>query len=213
MLLLCLRHPSASVIQTWLFFGPGLASESLGLQSLSAGLLFRRAVESGWCRKRLNFLDSVPTQYPTLYFLSSLRPPRGRGEDSRLCMPTTCQVMTKLAEPNHRPPDCQCQTVQGPLEPVLKIVAAGGIPPIRIWRVSSGSFNLEVFPYSRAIRFVAISHVWADRQLGSNKNALPGCQVEYLNSVLTTLPRIGVGVRDMLLDCWRPEGIRAPGVD
>ena len=177
-------------------------------KSRSVSLLARRVVESGWCQKRLNFLDSLPTHYPTFYFLSSLRPQRRSGENHCLCTPTTCQVMTKLAEPNHRSPGCQCQTVQVPLEPVLEIVAAGGIPLTRIKRVSSGGFSLEVVPYSRAIRFVAISHVWADRQLGSTKNALPGCQVEYLDSVLTALPRVKVGIHG-LLNRWRsPRAVR-----
>ena len=86
-----------------------------------------------------------------------------------------------------------------PLEQVLRIVAAGGIPLIRIGRSPSGEFSLGVVPYTQTIRFIATSHVWADRQLGSTKNALPRCQVEYLDSMLATLPR---NIEDWRLRDW-----------
>jgi hypothetical protein len=50
-----------------------------------------------------------------------------------------------------------------PLEQVIRIVAAGGIPLIRIGHALSGDLSLEVVLYTRTIPFTTISHVWADR--------------------------------------------------
>lgn len=152
-------------------------------------LVERMVVENGWCRKRLNFLDSIRLFYPALYFMASFRPPGVQTDSHRSCTATKCHVTTGLAQPLHRTPGCQCQDIHVPLEQVLNIVAAGGIPLIRITRLqSSGDFQLEVVPYTRALKFVAISHVWADRQFGSAENSLPSCQVEYLDSTIAQLP-------------------------
>jgi hypothetical protein len=172
------------------------------LQSRATQLLTRRMLKNGWCRKRVNFVKSIPMFYPAFYFMSSFRPPQSKNEDHQSCTPAKCYVTTGLVEPFHRTDNCQCQDVHVPLEEVLRIVAAGGIPLIRIGRSPSGEFSLEVVPYIRTICFTAISHVWADRQLGSTDNALPRCQVEYLDSMLAALPR---QVEDRRLRDWLPK--------
>ncbi|KAH8722798.1 hypothetical protein GQ44DRAFT_346051 [Phaeosphaeriaceae sp. PMI808] len=157
------------------------------LRSRPTQVLIKRMIENGWCRKRLNSIEIIPISYPTLYFLSSMRPPRDSHEDHQGCTAKRCSVVGGLAKPHHRTGDCQCQNIMVPLERVAKIVHAGGIPLIRITR-SSNDIELEVVAYQRETRFVAIFHVWADRQLGSSENSLPLCQVEHLESVLASIP-------------------------
>ena len=168
------------------------------LSSKSTQLLVERmVVENGWCRKRLNFLDSIRLFYPALYFMASFRPPGLPTDNHRLCTATKCHVTTGLAQPLHRTPGCQCQDIHVPLEQVLNIVSEGGIPLIRITRPQpSGDFQLEVVPYTRSLNFVAISHVWSNRQFGSAENSLPSCQVEYLESTIAQLPPDLVSRRD-----------------
>lgn len=172
------------------------------LQCNSAQVLIQRMLKNGWCRKRLNFVKVIPVFYPALYFMSSFRPPQGDAGDHRLCTAAKCSIAKGLLDPGHRTADCQCQDVHVPLEQVTGIVAAGGIPLIRITRAASGDLILEVVPYRRTSLFIAVSHVWADRQLGSTKNALPKCQVEYLDSVLAALPRL---VEHRRLHDWLPK--------
>ncbi|KAK4222930.1 hypothetical protein QBC38DRAFT_512675 [Podospora fimiseda] len=177
------------------------------LRAISTQLLVERMVDNGWCRKRLNFLDSMRLAYPALYFLASFPPTRAQKENHQSCTATRCHVTTELAQPLHRTPGCRCQHLDVPLDQVLKIVGDGGIPLIRIARSpSSGSIRLEVVPYNRTIPFVAISHVWSDRQFGSNKNSLPTCQVQYLNSALASLPLMRTDMGDgelPLFGFWR----------
>ncbi|KAK0624003.1 hypothetical protein B0T14DRAFT_478080 [Immersiella caudata] len=161
------------------------------LSLVSTQFLVRRMVEVGWCRKRLNIIDVFPVSYPVLYFLSSFRPPHGESGDHIACTAAKCCVQTGLLEPLHRAADCRCQDIDVSLEAVKRIVASNIIPLIRVKRLVSGGIALEVVPYTRSRRFVAISHVWADRQLGSTKNALPQCQIEYLDQVLAGLPGKG----------------------
>jgi hypothetical protein len=168
-------------------FGDTTVSMS-SLNSASTQTLIQRMLGNGWCRKRLNFINIYQMFYPVLYFMSSFRPPHGKDDNHRLCTAAKCGVATGLLQPLHRTADCQCDDIHVPVDQVCKIVAANDIPLIRITRSSSGEIALEVVPYMGKNRFIAISHVWADRQFGSATNALPRCQVEYLDSVLATLP-------------------------
>ncbi|KAH8811279.1 hypothetical protein F5884DRAFT_269731 [Xylogone sp. PMI_703] len=156
--------------------------------SASTKLLKRRMVKNGWCEKRLNFLDASSMFYPALYFLSSLKPPRINTEDHSSCTRERCLVTSKLSKPLHRTDECLCEDVAVPVDKVNTIVASGGIPLVRITRSPLGKIELEVVPYTPSSRYIAISHVWADRQFGSAQNSLPKCQVTYLEEVLSSLP-------------------------
>lgn len=154
----------------------------------STKLLKRRMVKNGWCEKRLNFLDASPMFYPAFYFLSSLKPPRINAEDHSSCSSERCLITSKLSKSLHRTGECICGDVVVPVDRMNAIVASGGIPLVRITRSPLGKTELEVVPYTPSIRFIAISHVWADQQFGSAQNSLPKCQVGYLEEVLSSLP-------------------------
>jgi hypothetical protein len=166
-------------------------------------LLKERMVGNGWCKKRLNLLYSFPMQYPALYFLSSLKPPRTNAEDHSSCSSEGCLVTSKLSKPRHRSDECLCEDVAVPVERVNTIVGNGGIPLIRITRSSSGKTELEVVPYTPSSKFIAISHVWADQQFGSARNCLPKCQVGYLEEVILSLPTSMTdwGLRGWIVNC------------
>lgn len=156
--------------------------------SASTKLLKRRMVKNGWCEKRLNFLDAYPMFYPAIYFLSSLKLPRINAGDHSSCSSEKCLVTSKLAKPLHRTDECLCEDVVVSVDRVNTIVASGGIPLVRITRSPLGETELDVVPYTPSSRFIAISHVWADKQFGSAQNCLPKCQVGYLEEVLSSLP-------------------------
>jgi hypothetical protein len=173
-------------------------------RSASTKLLKRRMVENGWCEKRLNFLEASSMFHPELYFLSSIKPPRVNTEDHSRCNSEKCLVTTKLSKPLHRTNECLCGDVAVPVDRVNAIVAAGGIPLVRITRPLLGKIELEVVPYTPSTRFIAISHVWADRQFGSAENSLPRCQVQYLQEVISNLPTSmdDWGLRGWAVNMW-----------
>ena len=158
------------------------------VNSASTKFLKHRMIKNGWCEKRLNFLDASPMFYPALYFISSLTPPRVNAEDHSGCSSERCLVISVLSEPLHRTDDCLCEEIVVPVDRVNTIVASGGIPLVKITQSRYGQTELQVVPYTPSIRFVAISHVWADQQFGSSQNRLPKCQVGYLQEVLSSLP-------------------------
>ncbi|KIW02006.1 hypothetical protein, variant [Verruconis gallopava] len=158
-------------------------------RSKATQLLVRRMVQNGWCRKRLNFVQTTPMLYPGLYYMASFLPPRSEYEDHSSCTSIKCSITGRLLEPFHRDENCACKDIHVPLWQVARIVADGGIPLVKIVRSGGRELKLEVVPFTRTSRFTAISHVWADRQFGSTKNALPTCQVEYLDSLLASLPK------------------------
>ena len=177
------------------------------LQCKSTQVLIRRMLDNGWCKKRLNHIEVVHLYYPALFFMSSFRPPRARGENHQSCDANKCSVRTGLSPPLHRTIDCQCRNIGIPLEQVAKIIADGGVPVIRIQTSPNDEIKFEVVTCERKMLFTAVSHVWADRQLGSAENALPECQVRYLDTVLASLPR---QVQHWRMRDWVPKRFLTP---
>ena len=173
----------------------------------STKLLKRRMIKNGWCEKRLNILDASPMVFPALYFLSSLKLPRINAEDHTSCSTERCLVVSKLSKPLHRTHECLCEDIVVPIDRVNTIVASGGFPLVRIVQSPLGKTELEVVPYTPSSRFIAISHVWADRQFGSAQNSLPRCQVRYLEEVLSVLPLSMEhwGLREWIVDWWSSQ--------
>ena len=68
------------------------------------------------------------------------------------------------------------------------IVTSGGILLVRVTGPPSGKLELEIVPYAPSCKFIAISHIWADRQFGSAQNSQPMCQVQYLDEIILSLP-------------------------
>lgn len=149
--------------------------------------LISRMIENGWCRRRLNVFDTTTTYIPVLYYLSSIQPPESGMHMT--CTFERCSVANVLEEPRHRESHCCCNDVGISLPDVCRCLENDQIPLIHVRAGTTGGFELEVVPFANSIPFTAISHVWADRQFGSNKNALPQCQLDYLCKELAKLPR------------------------
>ncbi|KAL2062094.1 hypothetical protein VTL71DRAFT_6360 [Oculimacula yallundae] len=156
--------------------------------SLTTRFLKRRMIENGWCEKRLNMFESEPLFYPAMYFLSSFDPLRSRIEDHSRCDSSRCQVSSSLSDPIHRTAECLCDDIPVPIEHVNRIISAGGIPLVRVTWSDTGKTILEVVPYTPGTIYIAISHVWSDRQFGSSRNSLPKCQLKYLEEVISIVP-------------------------
>jgi hypothetical protein len=163
-------------------------TQAIPTVSVTTRFLMRRMIENGWCEKRLNLFESAPLLYPAMYFLSSFDPPRSRIEDHSRCDSSRCQVSSSLSDPIHRTAECLCEDIPVPIEHVNRIIAAGGLPLVRVTWSAIGKTMLEVVPYTPGTIYIAISHVWADRQFGSSRNALPKCQLKYLEEVISTIP-------------------------
>jgi Heterokaryon incompatibility protein (HET) len=171
--------------------GPTPALTALQKIPLSTSLLLSQLRKGGQCPKRMSIICQN-FQYPELLLLSSLR--RNRQETHLSCTQTTCneQPGSFIPKSYHRTEGCDCVNVGPLMSDVVKIIKAGGIPLISMSINSVGLPELRAVKCARNSRYIAISHVWSDKQLCSENNTLPHCQLEHLGTILSELP-VGFG--------------------
>ncbi|KAK9776439.1 putative Het domain protein [Seiridium cardinale] len=163
----------------------------------SAQVIVQRMLAMGWCKQRVTFACRQ-FSYPALYYMSSLQRYLPRHIDHHECTNDTCKAKADDMEPTHRKLDCMCMAIEVQMSEVVRIIREGGIPLVRVQKQDQrhGVIQLEVIRCTPSSSYTAISHVWSDRQLSARRNALPQCQLEYLDSVLAELPpSSGKGLR------------------
>ncbi len=156
--------------------------------SVWRSVLYDRMRKLGWCPIQINDVISN-VSFLELYFLSSLQR-SSRPSDHAHCRFGRCaavQFNPQTFSPLHRRESCSCSSTGPDLDKVESILRTGELPLIRIQH-QNGSLNLKVVKAKSSSQYVAISHVWSDRQFGSYSNTIPQCQVEYLNERILRLP-------------------------
>lgn len=177
--------------------------------ALPAKVLVARMKDAGWCPQKIRFICSK-FAYPVAYFMSSLHrrvPPDMNHKDCSADSCTAYNLRVTNFRPLHRTSSCNCSNLSPPMDEVMAIINSGGIPLVKLHRTERGSIELRVIRRSRYTRYVAFSHVWKDQQFGSDENALPQCQLEYLDHLLCRAsdPRRSLpGIFELLLSWVKP---------
>lgn len=158
----------------------------------STQIIVGRMLENGWCRQRIAHACRK-FSYPTLYYLSSFRRHIPQQISHSNCTDSACEVTAGDVEPSHRTPNCPCDSIDVPIDEVVKIIESGGVPLVRVQRQDqpTGTLKLEIIRCTASSTYTAVSHVWSDRQFVVRKNApnaLPQCQLEHLDMLLKQLP-------------------------
>ena len=132
----------------------------------SGTLLERHMINHSWCPFRLHHAFAK-FSYNTIYYLACL-PKNGR----RIADHTHCleAKMCKGDSINDETFRCQhtsacdgtCPAMAPPMEKVKSVLNEGGIPIITCSRVSPDRLALDVIRATQAVKYTAISHVWAD---------------------------------------------------
>lgn len=86
---------------------------------------------------------------------------------------------------------CDCTFVDVPTERTAEIIRASQIPCLRLDR-DGKRLELVAIDQSAPIRFIAISHVWADGLGNHAANALPHCQVRLIQERVNVVTNLGV---------------------
>ncbi|KAK9416732.1 putative Het domain protein [Seiridium unicorne] len=161
----------------------------VNMKAPSVRVIVQRMLAMGWCKQRVAFACRQ-FSYPALYYMSSLQRYLPRHIDHHECTNDTCKAKADDMEPTHRKLDCQCMAIEVQMSEIIRIIREGGIPLVRVQKQDQrhGVIQLEVIRCTPSSSYTAISHVWSDRQLSARRNALPQCQLEYLDSVLAELP-------------------------
>jgi hypothetical protein len=164
---------------------------------LSTQILISRMKSQGWCPQRIKIVCSS-FSYPTVYYMSSLYRRAPSHLTHEHCSQAGCvanDYLTGPMLPSHRTKDCICLDVGPLMDSVKEIINRGEVPLIRVRQMQSGQIELQVVKCASHTRYVAISHVWSDRQLGSQQNNLPQCQLEDIDQLISRLPKnIGRGM-------------------
>jgi hypothetical protein len=176
-----------------------ISQRAISRHDLSAQLLTYRMRDNGWCPQRIKSALGAALGYPVLYYISSTRRRTSPLINHQHCSEDGCVASTLLGNqlrPSHILKGCTCLDIKPPILKIAHIIQTGGIPLVRIRRIPMGQIEIDVIPCTPSSRYVAISHVWSDGQLGSTQNALPQCRLGNLGQLIAGLPRSsGPGLR------------------
>lgn len=158
------------------------------------GLCLSETVVFSWCASVLPQAFALQLNRPSI--LSDDQ--RGARRSRHLhCIETKCstnQLNKDESRTKHRLRTCKCDFV--PLRStelgvdeetdfvsvVKTILRDGAIPLIRIQHTANQKMKSEAVRYRPGRRYVALSHVWSDGMGNSHRNALPLCQLRWLQS-------------------------------
>ena len=163
------------------------------IMSSSTRALHGQMIARGWCPSQIQRIGST-CDYSMMYHLSTIC----RGNDGKnthqICSSTSCQAYNsdpELYVTSHTTPGCQCSFISAPTEQIDEIINSGGVPLVSIHEVSHGKLAIYVHRSKANSNYTAISHVWSGGLGNVQANSLPICQLEYLNSCLSRLPKDG----------------------
>jgi hypothetical protein len=175
----------------WNLYG----TPALGLWWGDSEYIIQRILQAGWCPfdiHRLRNFKTIDCQYTLLcqYYCSTFPAPRRNGDHSS-CQVELClvdQINEDHYKTKHTKPWCRCNSVEPCQYDVINILESGAVPLVEYkHRIGDSEPELEVIKNQAGIRYVAISHVWADGLGNVRTNALPQCQLSRLQSLVNAL--------------------------
>ena len=161
--------------------------------SSSAKVLQSMMISKGWCPSQIHRVGST-CDYSMMHYLSNIdrRIPEKMAHIS--CSSNHCQAYNSDPDTyvtSHTFFDCQCSFIAAPTEQLNKIISSGGVPLISLHEGTHGKLTIRVHTSKAKSQYTAISHVWSGGLGNVHANALPLCQLRYLNHCLSNLPKDG----------------------
>lgn len=145
----------------------------------SAALLRDRLVDSGWCPIRVQHQCKTFT-YAEVNFLTLLNTLKPSGiSHTHRTQADGCTAHTIRPDAEYQTThvgECYCALFHVRLESLAEILESGNYPVISI-DTSCDPWKFDVVPYTPAITYVFISHVWSDGLGNLSENAIPKCQL------------------------------------
>lgn len=157
--------------------------------SLSKSVIYDQMRKKAWCPFQIKDIITR-VDFLEMYFLASLqRSPRSQSDHAN-CDFDQCVALHFTRQtfiPSHRTHFCSCSFIGPDLRKVTSMLQAGEIPLVRL-REGDETLDLEIVEAKWNSPYVAISHVWSDRQFGSYENKIPQCWVAYLDKCISNVP-------------------------
>lgn len=145
-------------------------------------------LEGGWCPGDISRMTDSFRSIAAYYYFSNFKPDPAHPNLHEACPFYGC-TLSAPAEPRHMSPDCTCPgMISLSEESLIEIYEQDCIPCFSIGRTSDGSLGIALNAISLdsaaqkdpSNRYVALSHVWTEGMGNPAANALPFCQLSYV---------------------------------
>ena len=147
---------------------------------------------NGWCPSEIQKANRESYSIQYLYFIGKMKETGIVSHQS--CSEWRCEASQNIMsfyQGRHRTDDCTCTDYSVDLEAIIRILAKGRLPLLRIRNHNdSESFSVAVMESHSNSQYVALSHVWADGLGNAKANALPQCQLSHIKTLVAELAKI-----------------------
>ncbi|MCJ1389969.1 hypothetical protein MMC18_002827 [Xylographa bjoerkii] len=169
------------------FFKVGSKFVHVWGSSLSKSSQIQQMYSNGWCKNEAHVSSQKFVTTQMLHFLSKiLKHEAYRGHQA--CQPEQCiagQIDLTNYQPKHRDEKCDCTFMSVDEEKLNNILEQGLLPLLRFGKdVACDDGHIELVVSKDASSYIAISHVWADGLGNPCNNALPRCQILWLQQLI-----------------------------
>ena len=169
-------------------FPSDFSSLSSSAQSLQAMMIAK-----GWCPSQTERAGST-YDYSMMHYLSTIDRKNSEKTSHELCSLKLCKAYN--SEPDnyvtaHTVLGCQCNFIAAPTQQLDEIIRSGGVPLVSLAETSHSKLAIRVHKSNAKSCYTAISHVWSGGLGNIQANALPLCQLRYLDNCLSKLPNDG----------------------
>lgn len=156
-----------------------------------AYLPISRMIEEGRCPSEINMVSKMLSSSSAFYATQLKRPREPTRLDHSNCSDTLCearQVDESTYRTQHTKVDCTCTPLGPSVNEIVSIIQSGQIPLVSIETLNTSPFlKVNVEPFKRRKKFIAISHIWSDGLGNPLQNTLPQCQLFRIKSILDDL--------------------------
>ena len=126
-------------------------------------LVTERLLQKGWCINDVHRLCDTVIVSTAFIAASIARQEVVPKETHNICSPDACiarDINESTYKTKHVDQDCDCESINAPVDQVKDILEGGDIPVILVREDANGNnLGLEAISHRKA-KFIAISHVW-----------------------------------------------------
>ena len=161
--------------------------------SSSAKVLESLMMAKGWCPYQIHRVGST-CDYSMMHYLSNMDRRTSEKKIHESCSPNYCRAYNSDPDSyltSHTTTGCQCSFIAAPTEQLQEIIRSGGVPLVSLHEAPHGKLTIRVHTSKAKSRYTAISHVWSGGLGNVQGNSLPLCQLRYLDSCVSKLPKDG----------------------
>lgn len=138
---------------------------------------------SGYCPYEIHRIRSLFMTIETSHFLTWMRRDIGSTRHQN-CTEEVCRAhFNSLGQyiAKHRPETRRCENPAIDVSKVIRILTRGSLPLLRIIPASTHErLRVHVVEARPELKYIALSHVWADGLGNPHANSLPECQLQHL---------------------------------